>query len=165
MIDIKCENTGNRLVINEVSFGLALKLKNAILREIQKYPVGVKLINALRNNQGRTAAEVVADMDVDLSSVIDFLKDCIIGLDTDEQITATIFECLKSCTYKTTYRIDENLFDEVKEAREDYYEIIRACLECNLRPFFKSLQSQLKILLPQVGNNPLMNAVLTESNK
>lgn len=163
MLDFQTKNTGNRVVINEADFKTEIELKNAILKEIQKYPVGVKLVSALRNKL--SANDFIHNADIDLSSILDFLKNCLIGIDTNNDIMTVIWKCLNLCTYKTTYRIDEKLFDEIKEAREDYYEIITKCLECNLRPFFKSLQSELSILFQIAGSSPVLNAVLAESGK
>lgn len=163
MLDFKAKNTGNRVVINEADFKTEIDLKNVILKEVQKYPVGVKLVSALRNRQ--SANDFIQNADIDLSSILDFLKNCLIGIDTNDDIMAVIWKCLSLCTYKTTYRIDDKLFDEVKEAREDYYEIVAKCLECNLRPFLKSLQSEFSILFQIVGDNPILNAALAENNK
>lgn len=163
MLDFKTKNTGNKVIINEADFKTEIELKNAILKEIQKYPVGVKLVSALRKQQ--KVSDFVQNADIDMSSILDFIKNCLIGLDTNDDIMTVIWKCLSICTYNTTFRIDEKLFDEVKEAREDYYEIIAKCLECNLRPFLKSLQSEFAILFQIAGDNPILNAALAESNK
>ena len=73
-----------------------------------------------------------------------------IDIDTSEEFEKAVFECLKVCIYDTQgkrIRISEQLFDDIPEAREDYYEIITACCEENLRPFFKSLFSALSTRL------------------
>ena len=76
--------------------------------------------------------------DIDFSAMLDFLKDVVIGADISEDVEAALWACLKHCTYQTAHRIDEELFDKVPAAREDYYEIIISCIEENLRPFIKS---------------------------
>ena len=75
---------------------------------------------------------------IDLSHVLDLLVD----IDTSEEFETAIFECLKVCIYDTQnkrLKITEQLFDDIPEAREEYYEIVLKCAEVNLRPFFKSL--------------------------
>lgn len=165
MLDFKATNSGKRVVINEVPMMLAIKLKKVILREVQKYPVGLKVIKALNNSRGKSLNQIIADIDVDFSSVLDFVKDCLIGLDTSDDVMTTVFECLSYCTYDNVHKINEQLFDEVRESRADYYEIIHKCVECNISPFLQSLQSELNNLLGKVGSNPLMNVILTESDK
>lgn len=80
---------------------------------------------------------------IQLTDVLDLLID----IDTSEEFEKAVFECLKVCIYDTDgkkLRISEQLFDDVPEARDDYYEIISKCCEENLRPFFKSLFSAFK---------------------
>lgn len=167
MLDFQAQNTNNRVVINPVPWQLATKLKNVIFKEIQKYPVGVKLISALRDSKGngKNVADVLSGTDIEFSNVLDFIKDCLIGLDTNEAIQSTLYECLAYCTYQSTRKINAQLFDDVPEAREDYYEIVAKCLECNLRPFLKSLQSQFSTLFGIAGNSPILDVILTENSK
>ena len=73
-----------------------------------------------------------------LSSVLDLIVD----IDSSEEFEKAIFECLKVCIYDANgkrLKITEQLFDDIPEAREEYYEIMTKCAEVNLRPFFKSL--------------------------
>lgn len=131
-LDFKAKNTGNRIVINCATVREVQRLKKVILDELKKSPLGLKVIGG---------AESVFDKELDFTGIIDFVKNTLIGIDTSEEFEEAIFDCLKHCTYKTTYKINQELFDndEVPEAREDYYEIIYTCIEENLRPFFKSL--------------------------
>lgn len=136
MRQFNCANTGNAVIINCAPTKSVQKLKQAIFNEIQKSPLGIKLIGG----------EGLFDKEIDFTGVIDFLKNTLIGIDTSEAFTEAIYDCLQYCTYKKVYKIDEELFDNnaVPEAREDYYEIIFACIEENLRPFIKSLISTWK---------------------
>lgn len=136
MKEFTTTNTGNKVIINCAKVKEVQRLKQVILNEIKKHPLGIKLA------QG----ESLFEKEMDFTGVIDFIKNTLISIDTSEDFNEAIFECLKYCTYKTVYKINEELFDneEIPEAREDYYEIIVACVEENLRPFLKSLISTWK---------------------
>lgn len=140
MKEFNAKNTGNKVVINTASFKDVQRLKQVILNEFKKSPIGVKLIGK---------DKTLFEKDIDFTGVIDFIKDTIIGIETSEEFNEAIFDCLQYCTYKKVYKIDEALFDNeaVPEARDDYYEILIACIEENLRPFIKSLISTWKTLI------------------
>lgn len=140
MKEFTCTNTGNKVVINTASFKDVQKLKQVILNEFKKSPIGVKLIGK---------DKTLFEKDIDFTGVIDFIKNTIIGIETSEEFNDAIFACLQYCTYKKVYKIDEALFDNeaVPGARDDYYEILVACIEENLCPFIKSLISTWKTLI------------------
>lgn len=137
MKEFSAANTGNRIVINCAPTRDVLRLKQVILQEIIKQPLGLKL------QEGK---QELLDRDLDLTGIIEFIKNTLLSLDGSDEFNEAIFNCLKYCTYKTTYKIDMDLFDNsaVPEAREDYYEILLACVEENMRPFVKSLVSAWK---------------------
>lgn len=137
MKEFKCASTGNKVIINCASIKDVQKLKQVILNEVKKSPIGIKLVGG---------DKTLFEKELDFTGVVDFIKDTLIGIDTSEEFNDAIFQCLQYCTYKNIYKIDEALFDneQVPEAREDYYEIIFACVEENLRPFIKSLISTWK---------------------
>lgn len=153
MKDFKAENTGNRIVINPASFAEARKLKDVLISQLKKYPIGLKL------SGGSTD---FINKDIDFTAVIDFLKNILVEIDTSEELNNALWACLKHCTYQTTHVIDENLFDTVPEARADYYEIMISCIEENLSPFIKSLVSKWKTLAPKLGENQLLGAIFQE---
>lgn len=142
MKEFNCKNTGNSVVINTASWDEVLRLKHIILKELQKSPIGIKLVGGDKS---------FFEKEVDFTGVIDFIKDTVIGIEISEDFNEAIFQCLQYCTYKKVYKIDKSLFDNeaVPEAREDYYEILIACLEENLRPFIKSLISTWKTLVAE----------------
>ena len=151
--EIKLQNSGKTLIVNTASTAEVKFLKNVLLEEVKKYPLGLKLL-------GNTAS--IFDKQVDFTSVFDFIKNVLISVDVSETAEAAIFECLKHCVYDRTHKITLDLFDEVEEAREDYYEIIFACAEENLRPFIKSLVSMWKIQAEKLGKNQLLNTILNQ---
>lgn len=137
MKEFKSAETGNTIIINCAPIKTVQRLKQVIFNEIKKSPIGIKLTG------GETS---IFEKEIDFTGVIDFIKDTLIGIDTSEEFLEAIFDCLQYCTYKKVYKIDEELFDreDVPEVRQDYYEIIFACVEENLRPFIKSLISTWK---------------------
>ena len=91
-------------------------------------------------------------MDIKLDSILQLLVD----IDTSDEFEKAVLECLKSCIYDKggkNLKITAQLFDDIPEAREDYYEIITKCCEENLRPFFKSLASEFKTRLAMLPVN------------
>lgn len=154
MKDFKSELTGNRIVINPASFSEAIRLKNVLFGELKSHSLGLKL--AGNTNE-------LLQKEIDFTSVLDFLKDVLIGADISEDVNNALWDCLKHCTYQTTYRIDESLFDKVPAAREDYYEIIISCIEENLRPFIKSLVSKWKTLAPKIGESQALSLLFQQT--
>ena len=149
--EITLQNSGKTLIINTASVEEVKYLKNVLLEELKKYPLGLKLL-------GNTAS--VFDKQVDFTSVFDFIKNVLISIDISEMAENAIFECLKHCVYDKTHKVTMDLFNEVEEAREDYYEIILSCIEENLRPFIKSLVSMWKTQAEKLGKSQLLNMIL-----
>lgn len=81
------------------------------------------------------------------STLLDKILNILFSADMSEDFENAVFGCLSVCIYDEKYKITPQLFDDFKEAREDYYEIISNCIEVNLRPFFKSLVTELKTRL------------------
>lgn len=151
MKEIIAQNTGNKIIINCASTRDVLRLKQVILNELGKRPLGIKL-------SGGNAADLF-DKDIDFVGIIDYIKDTLLALDGSDDFHEAVFACLQYCTYKSTYKIDMDLFDnpQIPEAREDYYEIIISCVEENLRPFAKSLISMWKTLVQTGKISQLLN--------
>lgn len=150
MKEFNCKNTGNTVVINTATWEDVQRLKQIILIELKKSPIGIKLVGGDKS---------FLEKEVDFTGIIDFIKDTLIGIETSDAFNEAIFQCLQYCTYKKVYKIDKELFDNeaVPEVREDYYEIIFSCLEENLRPFIKSLISTWKTLIAEGKFAQLLN--------
>ena len=127
MVLKKSEN-GREMMIEEAPFKKANALKKAFEEELKN----------LDYDLGGTAS---LDLNDSIQSGVEFL----LSMDTSERFEMAVYDCLKHCTYENVI-ITEQLFDDMKEAREDYYEIIKECVVVNLRPFMKSLSSQFPIL-------------------
>lgn len=153
MKEFKATNTNNKVIINPAPVKDVLRLKEVILREMIKHPLGLKL------KEKQSDIKELFEKEVDMMGIIDFIKNTVLSIDTSDEFLEAVFECLKYCTYKSTYKIDMDLFDNksVPEAREDYYEIIAACIEENLRPFAKSLISMWKTLISTGKINHLLD--------
>ena len=129
-------NGNAELILNEATFADCLILQSVIMEEAKKLKIDIGQI----------------DIDFDgasITSLLDSIKDLFFNLMTSEKFDRIVFKCLSYCTYNNV-KITKQLFDDVPEARADYYQIIKECVEINLAPFLKSLTSQLSTLLPTV---------------
>lgn len=66
-------------------------------------------------------------------------------------VNAALWPCLARCTYNSQ-RINDAIFEDVK-ARQDYMEIVTACIKENLAPFMKTPVSQFLTFLGQLNQN------------
>lgn len=120
------QNGGVTVEVQAALFKDASNLKKAVAKGLKGNSLGLDGTNI---------------SDIKLDSIIQLLID----IDTSEDFERALMECLRSCIYDKggkNLKINMNLFDDIPEAREDYYEIITKCCEENLRPFFKSLVSE-----------------------
>jgi hypothetical protein len=121
MKEFKTQANNADVKIHIASFQEAMALKNSIQKAFAESGVKIKTEDNLE----------------------DILL-LIMSLDSNEQVNKEVFKCLARCTYNNQ-RIVMDIFEDEK-TREDYYEIIFACLEVNLKPFIKALFSKLKDL-------------------
>lgn len=151
MREFVTKNTKKRVVINVATMGEVKELKKQILLQLKNHQLGLNLTGNVNN---------LLEKEIPIGRLIEFLKDVVIGMDTSEGLDRAIYNCLGHCTYNTVNVIDENLFDTIcPEAREDYYEIIFACVEENLKPFMKSLCSEWNTIAMKIGNIPTLNVI------
>lgn len=126
--------------INIASFKEVADLKKAALKALQD-------------------VEIIKDSNLNIEGLknqnpIKIITDLIINFDTSKDFEDALFACLKSCVYDAggkNLKINAQLFDDIVEAREDYYEIAAKCVEVNLTPFFKSLVSACKIQFAKIN--------------
>ena len=133
-MEFKTQN-GVDVKINPADFINALKLKNAVLKAVKDSGVDISKI----------------DLDKITASSLQPLLEVILTADTNEAVQDSIFKCLARCLYNGEKIVPDTF--EPMEAREDYYEIVIACLKENLSPFFKSPISKLKSLAPKVSDS------------
>ena len=135
-------NSGARIVINSASFKEATALKKCIEKELinAKLPFEIGKVGGI--------SEAATELNKHgLSDLIEMAKNIVLSCDTSEEFEKALFACLKYCLYDNI-QIDEQLFDDKKEAREDYYTIVYECVKENILPFFKGLLSKSSILKP-----------------
>lgn len=131
------QNGQKNLLINPASFKDASDLRKVVMKII--------LESNFAANIDKKALE-----NLEFSTMIDVVLKLILNTDTSSTFEKSVFDCLKTCIYDDTHKITAQLFDDVIEAREDYYEIVSKCCEENLRPFFKSLVSEFQARMNQL---------------
>lgn len=133
-MEFKTQN-GVDVKITPADFISSLKLKNVVLKAIKDSEVDISKI----------------DLDKITTSSLQPILEVVLAADTSEAVQSSIFKCLARCLYNGEKIITETF--EPIEAREDYYEIVIACLKENLMPFFKGPISKLKSLTPKKSDN------------
>lgn len=123
--------SGAKVRINPADFRDAMALKSAIAKEISK-----------------SDFDLSAGSLTDKIDIADFAK-IALAVDSSDTVYDCMFKCLVRCTYDGQ-KITEATFEDVN-SRQDYYEIVIACLKENLLPFFGGLVSKLKPLLDKVN--------------
>lgn len=131
------QNGQKNVIISPASFRDASNLRKAVMKSIVESNFGANIDKKALEN-------------LEFSTMIDVVLKLIINADTSSTFEKSVFDCLKTCIYDDTYKITAQLFDDVVEAREDYYEIVSKCCEENLRPFFKSLVSEFQARMGQM---------------
>ena len=130
----ECTTVNNAtLVLNEGTFDEAIQLQKVIFEEAKKLKIDI--------------GELEIEQFGSVSSLLNCFKDLFLNLMTSKEFDTIIFKCLKHCTYNDI-AVTKTLFEDVPDARGDYYQIVKECIEINLAPFMKSLTSQLSILFP-----------------
>ena len=122
--------SGITVEIKAAPFKSACDLKKAVAKALKS----TSIFQGLTSNN-------LSLMDIKLDSLLQALID----LDTSSDFESAVMSCLKYCIYDKggkNLKITAQLFDDIPEAREEYYEITTKCVEENLRPFFKSLASE-----------------------
>ncbi len=120
--------SGKKIVINAADFQDVLELKSAIGRVMSGSDFSFNV----------DANKSVNEQEFDVAAIAKIA----LLVDSSPEIQDVMFKCLARCT-RGGEKITLNTFEDI-DAREDYYEIVIACLKENLRPFFKALLSQLK---------------------
>ena len=136
MIEFTTQNTKKSVKIIPASFRDATNLKKEVLKSLKDAGIiqGINL-ESLKN--------------LEVADIINSVANLIITMDISESFDSALFACLKVCIYDNKHSITAQLFDDIPELQEDYYEIVSKCCEVNLRPFFKSLTSELSTRLSQ----------------
>lgn len=149
-MEFTAKNTGKVVKIIPATFKEAIKLKQEVLKCLKEAGIIKELkLETMKN--------------IEVTDVFNSLSNLLITMDTSDGFYNAIFDCLKVCIYDNSYSITTQLFDDKPELQEDYYEIISKCCEVNLRPFFKSLISELSTRFGQLtSENPQLEIQPTE---
>lgn len=134
------QNRQKEVIINIASFQNASNLRKAVMKSIVESDFAKGL--------DKGALESLS-----FTSLLDVGLKLIFNADISDTFEKAVFECLKVCLYDGNHKITSQLFDDIPEAREDYYEIVSKCCEENLRPFFKSLVSEFQTRMNQLGTS------------
>lgn len=144
MKEFTAQNTGKTVRINVAPFALGIELKNELLKLVKEQTLSGTI---------KVDSATLLDKEIDIAKILDFVKNALIGMETSKTVQDIIEKCLAYCTYDGVHKINTALFDTIcPDAREDYYEIMIACIEENLRPFMKSLVSAWKVNATKLGN-------------
>ena len=138
MMEFTTTNGQKNVKINEASFRDASLLK----KEALKCLGNTSVLNNIKDLK-----------QLNTTVLFNEISKLIIGLDTSIEFENAVMKCLSGCIYDNTHKIDEILFNDIPEAREDYYEIVSKCCEVNLRPFFRSLVSAFKTRFANMEGN------------
>lgn len=151
MIEFTAKNSGKSIKIIPASFKDAITLKKEALKCLNQAGIIKDLkLESLKN--------------IETSDVLSSLSSLIITMDTSNGFENAVFDCLKVCIYDNKMSITSQLFDDKPELQEDYYEIITKCCEVNLRPFFKSLVSELSTRFGQMNTEPQQSEIPQSEN-
>ena len=129
------KNSGKKIKIIPASFQKAINLKKEAFKCLSK-------TNAL---------EKIKDLkNIELNTLFGEIANLLVEADTSDGFNAALMECLSVCICDDTHAITEQYFNDCPALWEDYYEIISNCVEVNLRPFFRSLASELQTRFSQI---------------
>ena len=131
--------TGKRIVINVANFKESAQLKACIAKELLKQNIDIGNADSL--------AGLKDELNNSVPKLLNTAKNLLLSCEVSEEFNKALFDCLRHCTYDSI-QVREQLFDDVPEAREDYYMIVFECIKENILPFFKGLLSKLKTLNP-----------------
>lgn len=98
----------------------------------------VALKNAIHKEMAQS--NIAIDLSADISVVVKF----VFQVDSSETIYEAIMKCLSKGTYNTV-KITDATF-ETQGAREDWYDILEACLKVNYFPFAVGLRSKYNLI-------------------
>lgn len=134
------KNSGKKIKIIPASFQKAVNLKKQAFK-------------CLNNTK---ALEKIKDLkNIELTALFSELANLLVEADTSDGFFKAVMECLSVCICDDTHAITEQYFNDCPTLWEDYYEIVSKCVEVNLRPFFKSLASELQTRFTQIEDTQL----------
>lgn len=134
------KNSRKNIKIKPASFQVAMRLKKEAFKCL---------------NRSNTLEKIKDLKNIELTTLFSEIANLLVEADTSDGFNKALMECLSVCICDGTHAITEQYFDDCPELWEDYYEIVSNCVEVNLRPFFKSLASELQTRFNQVEETPV----------
>lgn len=128
------KNSGKSIKIKPASFQCAIRLKQEAFKCLNKTQALDK-IKDLKN--------------IELTTLFSEIANVLVEADTSDSFYKVLMDCLSVCICDS-HAITEQFFNDCPALWEDYYEIVSKCVEVNLRPFFKSLVSELQTRFTQI---------------
>lgn len=116
MAEFKSSVNGKKVVINAAPFEDAIRLRNAVFAKIDLKKFDLQ--------------------NIDIGTVLD----TIVKMDTSIKVQRALMKCLLRSSYDGE-KITKETFNK-DGVREEYYEIIKECIQVNIGPFVKGLISQ-----------------------
>ena len=129
------KNSGKKIKIIPASFKNAVNLKKEAFKCL---------------NQTNALDKIKDLKNIELSTLFSEIANLLVVADTSNGFERAVMECLSVCICDDTHAITEQYFNDCPALWEDYYEIVSNCVEVNLRPFFKSLVSELQTRFNQI---------------
>lgn len=124
---------GAKIIINYADFEEVCELEEVMLEVLRNHNIDISDVDKL------------SDVKIPVVNLFKIIKDVLIDVRTHKNFKRVVFNCLKICTYNGI-TIKEQLFNDIPQARADYYEIVEHCIKENLLPLYKSLFSKLSTL-------------------
>lgn len=134
-MEFTAKNSGKKIKIIPASFKNAVNLKKEAFKCL---------------NQTNALDKIKDLKNIELSTLFSEIANLLVVADTSNGFEKAVMECLSVCICDDTHAITEQYFNDCPALWEDYYEIVSNCVEVNLRPFFKSLVSELQTRFTQI---------------
>lgn len=132
---------GAKIVINSAPFGVVKQLRRCFANELLKIQIDI--------GNPESLTQLKQEFGNNVSKYLNSFKNLLLGLEVSKDFEDVMWQCLKECLYDNKV-INENLFNDIPEAREDYDIIVYECVKENLGPFFKSLGGLLSTPSPLI---------------
>ena len=151
--------SGKILVMDTISFELCCNIIDILLIEIKKSNIKYPQIKNL-NSISDLLKLSLKDLNF---NVVEFVGNSLFSLLTSKELRDLLFKAFERFTYDNI-RITRQLFDDVPEARKDYYEICYNTLKEIVQFFFPNLISTISETMEEMEEEEEKMETKTEKN-